>query len=243
MLERKLTVCTYDVLPDGNLKPSAFQKYCQQIAVDDVSATGATYRALKERGMAFVLMRYAAAFPKEVRATDEVVLKTHAYKCDGVMFYRCFELHRDGDLVAVADTRWVLLDIRKRTILRPAQYTFRIEETAPGAPLPEIDRRIPVEKTDARAERRVRFTEMDENGHLNNCSYTDWAIDDAPLDLDRVRIKSVCIHFDHEAYRDDLLELSYQKNPDGCSLNAFDRTENRSCFSAVLKTEPKTGNR
>ena len=239
MLEKKLNVCSYDVLPDGTLKPSSFQKYCQQIALEDLGSVGATYHALKNKGMAFVLMRYAADFRAEIRSEEEVVLRTHPYKCDGVMFYRAFELFRNGEYVASADTRWVLIDVCKRTILRPSQFGFQTHESQPEYELPEIVRRIIPERTDYKTERKVRLTEMDENGHLNNCSYADWAMDDAPLDLDKNRVRSICIHFEHEAYRDDVLELSYQKDADGCLLQAFDRTQNRSCFSALLKTGPR----
>lgn len=241
MLEKSFSVCSYDVLPDGSMKPSAFQKYSQQIALEDLGSVGATYQALKERGMAFVLMRYAAEFKTDIRSSDEVVLRTHPYKCDGVMFYRAFELYRNGEIAAVADTRWVLLDIVKRAILRPSQFNFQMRLSDPAAPLPDIARRIVLERTDVKTERKVRLSEMDENGHLNNCYYADWAIDDAPVDFGKNRIRSICIHFDHEAYRDDALELSFQKDADGCLLQAFDRTENRSCFSAVLRTEPRKG--
>ena len=39
--------------------------------------------------------------------------------------------------------------------------------------------------------------------------------------------------------RVEMQTLSYQKDADGCLLQAFDRTQNRSCFSALLKTGPR----
>ncbi|MBP5230349.1 MAG: hypothetical protein ILO68_01335, partial [Clostridia bacterium] len=215
------------------------QKYCQQIAVEDTGAVGATYEAMRRRSMVFVLMRLSVDFPVPVRANEEVLLRTHAYKCDGVMFYRAFELYRDGVLAAVADTRGVLIDYVKRTILRPSQYTFPLQETQPEAELPPIDRRIVLTGADLKVLRSVRYTEMDENGHLNNCVYSDWAMDDAPADYSRYRVRSLCVHFDHEARWKDELELTYQKDGSGCLLTAFNRTSGQTCFSAVLRMEEK----
>lgn len=239
MLEQRLKVCSYDVLPDGTLKPSALQRYCQQAALEDVSASGATYQALRARHMVFVLMRLSADFRTEIRSADELLLRTHPYKNDGVMFYRAFELFRGGETVGTMDTRWVLLDTEKRVILRPAHYTFPMTETQPTEELPPIERRILLTATDRTAVRSVRLTDMDENRHLNNCVYSDWAIDDAPIDLDKTRLRYICIHFEHEAYLNDELEIRYQKDPDGCRLVAFNKTGDRNCFSAVLRTEPK----
>ena len=240
MTEQTIRIASYDVLPDGTLKPSALQRYCQQAALEDVAAVGATYRTMRERSMVFVLMRLSAEFRLPVFSNDEVLLRTHAYKCDGVMFYRAFELYRAGELCAAVDTRWVLIDFEKRTLLRPTQYVFPIRETQPEAELPHIERRVVLTGCDRKTVRNVRLTEMDENRHLNNCVYSDWALDDAPLDLENGRVKYLCIHFEHEAHWKDEIELSFQREEkNGCLMQAFNKTTGQVCFAAVLRTEPK----
>ncbi len=239
MTEIRTSIASYDVLPDGTMKPSALQRYCQQAALDDTTAVGATYHAMRERGMVFVLMRLSADFLKPVVSGDEVMIRTHAYKCDGVMFYRAFEMYRGDELVASADTRWVLIDYVKRTILRPTQYVFPLRETQPDAELPPIERRILLTNADKTVFRTVRLTEMDENRHLNNCVYSDWAIDDAPIDFERERIKYLCIHFEHEAHWKDELELAYQGGGEECRLQAKNRTTGQPCFSALIRTVAK----
>lgn len=235
MKEYTITICSYDVLPDGTVKPSALQRYFQQIALDDVAASGATYPAMREHSMVFVLTKLRMDIVKPIRSGDTVSLSTYPYKVEGVNFFRAFELWRGEELVGVADSRWVLLDYERRTILRPSELPFPLTPQMPTVTPPAMPRRIA--QTGAPeyvVARRVLLTEVDENHHLNNCCYSDYLLDHLPADVLRTPVRTVCILFDHEAYRGDTLELRYQRVEEGFTVEAFDLTTQKSCFHALL---------
>lgn len=235
MKEQTVLICSYDVLPDGNVKPSALQRYFQQIALEDIAQCGATYTALREHSMVFVLAKLQIDRQKEIRSGDTVLLRTFPYKVEGVTFFRAFELWRNGEVIGYADSRWVLLNYKRRTIMRPSDLPFAIEESLPSVQLPVMPRRIAQNSVpDCVVSRTVLLTEVDENHHLNNCYYSDYVIDHAPVDVCKNAIRSMCIIFEHEAYLGDTLELRYQRCDEGFTAIALNKTNGKACFQAIF---------
>lgn len=234
MKEQYITICSYDVLPDGYVKPSALQRYFQQIALEDIAACGATYKALREHSMVFVITKLRIDFLQSIESGDHIVLRTFPYKTEGVTFFRAFELYKDGTLAATADSRWVLINYQKRSILRPSDLPFVIDQSVPTAELPPIPRRIAQKNAEDISLRTVRLTEVDENKHLNNCMYSDYVIDHAPFNVCDAKIQALYIIFEHEAYLGDTLELRYERTEDGFTTVAYNKTTAKPCFQAAF---------
>lgn len=235
MKEQNILICSYDVLPNGTVKPSALQRYFQQIALEDIAACGATYSALRTHSMVFVLTKLRVDFTEPICSGETVLLRTHPYKVEGVTFFRAFELWKGERLIGSADSRWVLLNYEKRTIMRPSDLPFDIPTSVPSAEPLVIPRRISLNGVAETSQlRTVLLSEVDENHHLNNCCYSDYVIDYAPMNVCDHNIKTFCILFDHEAYLGDVLELQYQKNPDGFTAVAINKTTGKSCFQSVF---------
>ena len=234
MKEEKITICSYDVLPNGSVKPSALQRYFQQIALEDISQQGASYQELRNRSMAFVITKLRMDFYETIKSGDQLLLRTYPYKVEGVTFFRAFELWNGKDLVCNADSRWVLINYQKRTILRPTDLPYVIEEAAPTSDFGSIPRRISQTEVEHTANRRVLLTELDENRHLNNCCYSDYLLDHAPVDVCNTSIKAMCVLFEHEAYLGDGIELRYQKSAEGLVAVAWNKTLEKPCFQAFF---------
>ena len=65
--------------------------------------------------------------------------------------------------------------------------------------------------------RTVRYTDLDWNGHMNNCRYLDWVTDTLPGDFHRqypAREFSVC--YLSEARESETLDLSFELSADRC---------------------------
>lgn len=235
MMEHTIKICSYDVLPDGTVKPSALQRYFQQVALDDVAASGATYPAMREHSMVFVLTKLRMDIVRPICSGDIISLRTYPYKVEGVTFFRAFELWRGEELVGYADSRWVLINYERRTILRPSELPFPLTPQMPSVALAKMPRRIsPTGTPEHIVTRRVLLTELDENYHLNNCCYSDYLLDHVPADVLRTPVRSLCILFDHEAYLGDTLELRYQRVEEGFTVEAVDLTTEKSCFQALM---------
>jgi len=237
MKESKITICSYDVLPDGSVKPSALQRYFQQIALEDIADRGATYQNMRSHSMVFVITKLRMDFYKRISSGDQLILRTYPYKVEGVTFFRAFELWNGEELVCNADSRWVLINYQKRTILRPSDLPYEIKESAPVSTFGMIPRRISQTGIDQTATRKVLLTELDENKHLNNCCYSDYILDHAPIDVCEAPVKALCILFDHEAYLGDEVEMRYQKTSEGFTAVAWNKTLEKPCFQAIFSLD------
>ena len=234
MKEKTIKICSYDVLPNGRVKPSALQKYFQEIALEDISDHGGSYQNMRSNSMVFVLTKLRIDFYKDILAGDILKLKTFPYKVEGVTFFRAFELWNANTMVCNADSRWVLINYNTRTILRPTELPYPIPQSEPTIRPNEMPRRIAQTETDHIASRTVLLTETDENQHLNNCCYSDYLLDHAPLDVCQAPLKAMCIIFEREALLHDEIELRYQKASDGFTATAWNKTKENRCFQAIF---------
>ncbi|MEG2118660.1 MAG: thioesterase, partial [Clostridia bacterium] len=81
---------------------------------------------------------------------------------------------------------------------------------------------------------RVRYTELDENRHLNNAVYSDILIDYLPETVPNSHIKRCQINFNSEATLGDLLDIYSKKENDGFVMITKNITAQKVCFEAEL---------
>ena len=179
-------------------------------------------------------LAFSVIFFGDIRSGDELLLRTYPYKVEGVTYFRAFELYKNGELVCNADSRWVLINYVKRTIVRPSELPFEIPASQPVSELYPIPRRIAQTAVEKTVDRTVLLTEVDENHHLNNCFYADYLLDHAPVDVLAHSVRTMCILFDHEAYLGDSLELRFQTVEEGFSATVWNKTAGKSCFQAIF---------
>lgn len=239
MLEKKITVASFDVYPNSTLKPSALQKYMQQLAREDCDAMGCTYIDMRNVNMVFVMTKMGININCPVFAYDELTVRTYNNRISGVTFEREFEFYRKGEEVIHATTQWVIVNFDDRKIVRPRMFPFEIPAHNIDCASVEIPRAIVIPEESARVgQRTVVLSDLDENDHLNNCVYSDIAMD-VVADYDRVNdfVKSVKIIYRHEARINEILSLSVGKsaaNDGNYTISAFNESNQMACFEAEI---------
>ena len=100
-------------------------------------------------------------------------IATYPYKLKGPFGYRCFSLKgKEGELLARADSLWVFMDMEKGIMVRTPK------EVADAF---KLDQRMDMEKRNHKVKMpedleeqppfRVRKSDIDTNGHVNNAVY------------------------------------------------------------------------
>ncbi len=232
MLERKITVASFDVYPNSSLKPSALQRYMQQIAREDCDNLNCTYVDMRNVNMVFVMTKLAIEAYKPIFAYDEITVKTYNNRVSGVTFEREFEIFKNGEKVIHATTQWVIVNYDSRRIVRPKEFPFDIPSHNLDCGSIPIPRRIECENISEAGSRTVRLSDLDENNHLNNCVYPDIAMDILPYNKADEFVKSVRIIFKHEARMNDLLKLSVGEQNGEYAVFAHNETADMPCFEA-----------
>ncbi len=236
MIERTINVASYDVYPNSTIKPSALQRYMQQMAREDCDEMGITYNDMRSVNMVFVLTKLAISMSAPVFAYDTLLIKTYNNNVKGITWEREFEFFRDGEKIGHATTQWVVVQFDDRKIIRPRDFPFTIEALNYDCGSLEIPRAIiSNEEMKDCGERTVRLSDLDENDHLNNCVYSDITMDflyayNRKTDF----VKNVKVIFRHEAKIHDTLSLSIGNNGENFVIHAFNLTNESPCFEAEI---------
>ena len=179
---QKFTVYRHDGDHLGNAKPGALLRYAQQIATTHAEAAGLTDEVYTATRTAFVLAKLALHIDRTPRVDEELTLVTQPECCKRAVNKRITHFYdADGAEVAVIDSRWVLIDIDKRIILRkhPEQFADHWAEDVPFA-LPMKMTKAAPEACELAGEPVASYSRCDMNGHLNNTRYADILCDALP---------------------------------------------------------------
>lgn len=232
MLETKINVKSFDVFPNSTIKPSALQRYMQQIAREDCDGMGCTYNQMRDVNMVFVITKLAMRINKPVYAYDELTVKTYNNRVIGITYEREFEFYRDGEEVIHATTQWVVVKYDTRKLVRPREFPFPIPEHNFDCAHLDIPRNLDAKELPACAERTVRLSDLDENDHLNNCVYSDITLDHIPFSRSEDYVSEMRIIFHHEAKINDVLTIGSAEKEGRYVLSAHNSTSDALCFEA-----------
>ena len=127
---------------------------------------------------------------------------TAAFDANGDLLFRCVSL-------------WVLMDTRDRAMVLPGKSGVEVNGIAMGDEL-TVPGSMALKPLANKDDRTVRFTDLDWNGHMNNCRYLDWVADTLPGSFHEghsVREFSVC--YLSEAREGDAMTLHWELSEEG----------------------------
>ncbi len=231
MKQNTFRITSYDVYRNGNAKLSSLLKYMQQLARDDSDQKGYTYEEMRKSNMVFVITKLAMHFEKNLKEGDTVKITTFLREVVGVTFKRCFVCEINGETAFYAMTDWVLIDYEKRNILRPSSTEYGETESPIDFPVFDVKKRIQPADDRGVVTHKVRYTELDQNGHLNNTVYADIVVDNLKVIPDS-SVESFYLNFNGEAMFGDELEI--RSSFDGKTHLSSGNIGTKQCYTAEL---------
>ena len=200
----------HDTDAGGCLRPSAVVMYMQETANLQLREWGCDVNSLHhDRRMGFLLSRIALRIEKPIHAYEDIEVRTWCPPSRALTFLRCFSIHRGGETVALALSHWGLMDIERGKLLRVSEFP---DECFPMGEMPDeslIPHRvhIPVGTVLGEVgERRIVYSDLDFNSHMNNTKYPDMICDFLP-DMQGRRVRSLAMSYLHEAAKGDTLTV------------------------------------
>lgn len=211
MFSRKYTVDTTHTDANFNLKISSLFYMFQDVATAHVEELGLGKDKVIDKGMYWVITRYSVSINKLPKYLENIVVKTYPGNDMKFIFPRYFKVENEsGEVLITASSTWVILNkLTHKIVLHPFN-NFHVspvhlidEEPLPG--------KVAFIESNNVMERRVHFTDLDLNCHLNNTKYIDYIIDMHDLDFYcKKEIKHLTINFDREIKMDEKVMLSEQ---------------------------------
>ena len=188
------------------VRPSKIVEYMQETANRQCESSGLPLDKLRdEKGLAFILGALSINIYKPLHAYEEIEVRTWCKEAKSYIFNRYFEIIRDGEKIAEAATTWVLIDLNSKTMVRASNIDFfdgkfyydEPVDSASLLPKPRIAKDASLFEV---GKRRIVYSDIDYNMHMNNTRYPDMLCDF----LDEMTSPD-------EAYRVSALSLSYLK--------------------------------
>lgn len=177
--EKEHTLLMRDCDRFKRVKPSVVLAMFQDCSEALTEGWGVGLEAMLARDVIWVAAkvecRVLARLPEH---TETVRVRGWATRCrSGVFPFRYELLDEGGEKRMEGCSMWVLSDLNAHSMLSPniPKITLPTPEPA-GTPLPRMAAILPPAEP-MHTPRRVRFSEVDINGHLTNTRYIDWMTD------------------------------------------------------------------
>lgn len=220
----------------GEARLSYLLAMAQQISMAHCDSGGVGGDFFRDRGTAFLLAKLRLDIPRTPRGSEQLTLFTRPNLPVRAQYRRLTSFSaQDGELLCSMDSRWVLVDIASRHLLRRLPEGIELPFLE-AEELPDFRQSLPPDDLTLREEISVRYSMLDINNHMNNTVYGDIISNllESRL-LSGKRIRSVEIFYHNEALFGDKLQLWCSDTED----EFFIRANNGAavCFEAAGRLE------
>ena len=186
----------------------------QTIATNDAEEKGVGKSETIDKGFSWIISRIEVDIVKYPGYTEDVIMETYPGDDMKIIFPRYYRMvDLKGNLLINSSSLWALLDIKKRVpVMSPFKNALPSEHHEGELPLPK---KVAIPENLSLIEsRKVRYSETDLNGHLNNTKYMDFIIDvhDSAF-YEKHRIKHLAINYIHEIKDNDVVDLYTNNEP------------------------------
>ena len=239
--KRNIKVEWYDTDAGRTVSPSRMMVYMMETANMQCEQYGFGLDKLRDdKGLGFILGGIQASFLKPLHTGDEITVYTWCRPARGYSFMRYFEIKKEGEVVARAASTWALLDIVNKSMVRGDESYdcfFLYDEPIDAALLPRRARTSKKEMVEA-GTRRIVYSDIDYNMHMNNTRYPNMLCDFLP-DMNGKRLSALSMTYLREApLGAELTVLRTEPlTPDSTGefeLRTLD-TEGNTCLEAVVE--------
>ena len=199
----------------GRLKPSMLLYFCQDVAGHHCLELGTDYDTLAEKDLFWAVIRQKVSITRIPPRGETIHVETWPMPTTRTCYPRSTVAYdRNGNELFRAISLWVLMDMQTRAMILPGKSGITVqgmltgtELTAPGSLAPKV-----LSNTYSR---KVAYTDLDRNGHMNNTRYLEWMDDLLPSAFHKERSpKEFTICYHTEAREGQQLQLHWQMNPD-----------------------------
>ena len=197
-----------------------------ETATQNMSAFRPSYDELLDSGRALMVSRMDIEILDPPFMEEPIQVSTWPVLPKGAVIRRCYEMRKDGTLLARASSDWALVETASRKILRMTPETFPNYRYGDYVNL--FEKKFHISKETAASmetagTHKVTLRDCDCNGHMNNTYYLDVLCDLIPelYDYEHHWVNSVRLHFAKEAPLGSEILLRRCKDGDAYLFQTF----------------------
>lgn len=219
------------------LKVSSLMRLFEDAGEKHITYEGSPSALLREKyNAAYVITRSSVRICALPRGGDTVSVATWCNGINGARLLRNYSLcDKSGTLLAEAKSEFTLIDLEKRKILRLGKFPEIANAGYTSAPengCPDVEKLCLSAKDGKAFERKLVFSDIDRNGHLNNTVYYDIMYDFLPEAFTAKMPKHIAVNFTGEAYMGETLTVKTALPSDTAEF--FGTVGGRNCFCGKI---------
>jgi medium-chain acyl-[acyl-carrier-protein] hydrolase len=194
---------TFELDSRQRLSVQGLCNFLVDAAGHNVDSLGYSIPELQKQGKSWFLARLLLRVRRYPGWKEQLTVQTWPSGMHRLFALREWRLFCGGAEIAVVTSAWLLVDLASRRPLRPESLPGWREATRPERAIPYLfDKLPPLEPTGGPTEQegfRVRFGDLDINGHATYLSYVDWLLESVPPGVRGTnRVRELEIHFQAE---------------------------------------------
>lgn len=193
------------------LKPSTLLYYAQEVAGQHCTALSLDYDTLAQKRLFWAVIRQRVQITRLPALGETLRVETWPMPTTRVAYPRSTVAYdASGGECFRAIGLWVLMDLDTRNMILPAKSGISVVGTVRGTELAVPASLVP-RPLGSSAARKVCFTDLDRNGHMNNTRYMDWIDDLLPSAFHAAHTpREFTVCYLSEATEGQTLHISYE---------------------------------
>lgn len=215
--EEEYKIRFHDLDTKGRPTPLVFCQMMQDAAWNHAKSLGMGRLYTRKNNLMFALYQELLTAYRYPLLNEVLKVVTWIEGKDRLYLYRNFRVLDDKDnQVAEAYTRWFGVNLKTKRPLRTKSYSGQIDLSAVSGKTSKQFTGIPqLENLEGTYSFKVRYRDLDINGHANSTRYIDWVIDGLELEFRKIhRLDELQITFLSQAlYNDQITHYLEEKEP------------------------------
>lgn len=231
----KIKTGTFDIGTGRKMRLSSILKYQEQAGEMHLSEDyGLDYLTICEKGVVFVLVNSAVKIHRMPTLGENLTINTYNKQLKGLKFYRGYDwIDEKGEKIIEGVSAFVLVSLDEHKIVKPSLFGVELPEERERESAVGIPSKTHVPKELASiGSKKVLFSMLDSNEHLNNALYADFIVDFIPEEKAR-NIKGFTLDYVKEATLGDRIEVFSAEENDKIHLQGMNG--DKCCFRASVQ--------
>ena len=209
---KKYTTKWHDTDAERRVRATQMLVYMQETSNHHMRACGPELDLLRdEYGLAFLLSKIRFEIYEPLFAFEDIEVDTWTCHSRGYSILRFYRIRKGKKTIAIADTTWALMNLKEMTLVS-GEALDGIYDFQNDAPI-ELDIpkrfRLPSELSlECIGKRKITYSDLDYNMHMNNTKYPDMLCDFMPIGQIK-NIRGFLLSYVNEAAFGDELSINH----------------------------------
>ncbi|MBN1648948.1 MAG: hypothetical protein JW874_13015 [Spirochaetales bacterium] len=216
-LDTNIRIRNFETDLNGNCSLPVIADLFQGIAEEHAGTLGFGYNDMIAAQQAWVLSRMLIRISTFPGVGESLKLRTWPKGTEKLFALRDYTLSSGKNVLVAATSAWIIINSETRRIVKPEALFSRFTGFITDNAVPELPGKIAVPEThELQDTRKVRYTDIDINNHMNNSRYLRWALDMFPVDVfSRKTVQSFLINYTSELVFGDEVALFASETGEG----------------------------